>query len=256
MSGRSGVDIFPLLVLTGRPASGKSEILDYLRGLPPAQRRKRFRLGRLEVVDDFPMLWSWFEEDHILEEMGRPRLHTTSEGYFKAPYLWDLLIRRLCLEYDKLRRSAPRLQEQSTVVLEFSRGSSHGGYARAFAHFSAAVAAAASILYVRVSFQESLRKNRRRFNPDRPHSILEHSLPDAKLERLYREDDWERLAAGGQGSLRVQERRVAYAVFENEDDVTTGGGPPLGERLEKVLDRLWGERAMGAKTALPAAGPS
>jgi hypothetical protein len=75
------------------------------------------------------------------------------------------------------------------VLLEFSRGSEHGGYARAFAHLSEAVLPMLSVVYVRVSFEESRRKNRRRFNPDRPYSILEHGLPDSKLERLYRDDD-------------------------------------------------------------------
>ena len=95
------------------------------------------------------------------------------------------------------------------------------------------------MIYVRVSFQESLRKNRRRFNPDRPHSILEHALPDEKLARLYREDDWGQLAAADPRFLAIRGRRVPYAVFENEDDLTTPGGEALGKRLEQVLGGLW-----------------
>jgi hypothetical protein len=33
--------------------------------------------------------------------------------------------------------------------------------------------------------------------------------------------------------------KVPYVVFENEDDVTTGRGEALGERLETALQRLW-----------------
>jgi hypothetical protein len=231
--------LLPLLLLTGRPASGKSEILEYLRRTPAAERRRRFHVGEPVVLDDFPLLWAWFEEDHLLDEMGLGRLHTTPDGYFLWPHLWDLLVRRLCLEYDKLARGDPRLHEQATVLLEFSRGSEHGGYARAFAHLSEAVLERLAVLYVRVSFQESLRKNRRRFNPDRPHSILEHALPDEKLARLYREDDWDRLIAADPRFLAMRERRVPYAVFENEDDLTTPGGDALGKRLEQVLGRLW-----------------
>jgi hypothetical protein len=181
---------FPLILLVGRPASGKSEIIDYLSRLPAAERLRRFHVGELQVLDDFPLLWSWIEEDQILEDLGKPRVHTDAEGYFRQPYLWDLLIRRLCFEYAKLRAASPELGRPATVILEFSRGAEHGGYAGAFGQLSEAVAAAACVLYVQVSFDESLRKNRRRFNPNQPHSILEHSLPDAKMERLYRNDDW------------------------------------------------------------------
>ena len=228
-------DIFDVIILVGRPASGKSEIIGYLSSLDSAQRRRRFHLGELVVVDDFPMLWSWFEEDGLLSEMGKPRLHTDDDGYFKEEYLWDLLVRRLCLEYRKHR--AERSQG-STVVLEFSRGSAHGGYRRAFQALSEAVLEAAAVLYVSVSLAESLRKNRRRFNPEAPHSILEHSLPDEKLRRLYEEDDWFDLA-GEPDLLSLGAVRVPYVVFQNEEDFTTAGGPELGNRLEACFDRLW-----------------
>ena len=46
------------------------------------------------------MLWTWFEEDAILEKiMHEPRVHTDSDGYFLHRYQWDLLIERISLEY-------------------------------------------------------------------------------------------------------------------------------------------------------------
>jgi hypothetical protein len=243
--GIEGATPLPLLILVGRPASGKSEIIDYLRRLPPG-RREALHLGRLEVIDDFPMLWAWFEEDELLQRMGRPRLHTTADGYFREDHLWDLLVRRLCLEYDKARqtREAVAGGEGLTAILEFARGAEHGGYRRAFAQLSDEVLRRAAILYVRVSFEESLRKNRLRFNPRAPHSILEHSLPDSKMKRLYRDDDWQELCPGPSGHLELRGHRVPYVVFENEDDVTTPRGRALGLRLSRSLRRLWelGER--------------
>lgn len=94
-------------------------------------------------------------------------------------------------------------------------------------------------MYVRVPFEESLRKNRRRFNRDKPDSILEHGLPDEKMERLYRDDDWADLASDESGYLSLRGHRVPYAVFPNEDDVTTGKPDQLADRLEAVLDTLW-----------------
>jgi hypothetical protein len=177
---------FNVLLLIGRPASGKSEIIDFLARTPLRERRKRFHFGALDVLDDFPMLWTWFEEDDILSRrLGLPRLHSDEQGYFNSPALWDLLIERLGLEYRKRLRN-PAYLDRTTTLIEFSRGSEHGGYRQAFRHLSDEVLERACILYVKVSFAESLRKNRRRFNPDRPDSILEHGLSDEKLERLYR----------------------------------------------------------------------
>jgi hypothetical protein len=230
---------FPIVILIGRPASGKSEIIDHLLHADPAERLRRFHVARPDVLDDFPMLWAWFEEDHLLHhKLNKPRLHTDEDGYFLYEYLWHVLIQRLDLEYHK------RLREETypdthTTIIEFSRGSEHGGYAAALPHLSDEVLKRAVIVYVSVSFNESLRKNRRRFNPSRPDSILEHGLPDAKLERLYAGDDWSALAAGDPLFLPVRDVRVPYAVFENEDDVTTPRGAELAERLESVLDGLY-----------------
>ncbi|HEY83587.1 MAG TPA: hypothetical protein G4N96_00535 [Chloroflexi bacterium] len=230
---------FDVLLLIARPAAGKSEIIDYLKRSDLEERRRRFHIGDFEEIDDFPMLWTWFEEDYILTQMGYPRLHTDAEGYFKWPYLWNLLIRRICQEYSKGLRDNPTCHRQYTTIIEFARGSEHGGFTGAFEHLSQDVLSRAAILYLNVSYEESLRKNRRRFNPDKPDSILEHGLPDKKLERMYRDSDWEQVSAANPEYITIQGHRVPYVVFENEDDVTTARGSALGERLEETLQRLW-----------------
>jgi hypothetical protein len=230
---------FDVILLIGRPASGKSEIIDFLTRSTARDRRRRFHIGKLDVLDDFPVLWAWFEEDDILSrKLGLPRLHTDAEGYFHQPALWHLLIERLSLEYHKRLRD-PAYHDQTTALIKFSRGSEHGGYREAFLHLSEEILHRAAIVYVRVSFAESLRKNRRRFNPDRPDSILEHGLSDEKLERLYRDDDWAKLAPDANGFLDIHGYSVPYVVFENEDDVTTGKPDLLAARLEATLGLLW-----------------
>ncbi len=239
-------DRFEVLILVARPAAGKSEVIDYLRRTPEDERLARFRIGAFREIDDFPMLWAWFEEDRILEEMGLPRLHTDGDGYFKRRELWDVLVRRIVLDYRKLLAEDPRLHEHTTAIFELSRGSEHGGYRGAFASIEPAVLARAAVLYIEVSWVESLRKNRARFDPAKAHSILEHGLPDDKMERLYRDDDWREIAPADAGHLRVGDVSVPYAVMPNEDDVTTGRGEPLGRRLEETLGRLWRLRAQAA----------
>jgi hypothetical protein len=236
---KMGKNTFSVLILVARPAAGKSEITDYLEKTDLETRRARFHVGELDVMDDFPLLWAWFEEDDILSRMGKPRLHSDEERYFKYPYLWHVLIERISLEYSKRLRDCLDYHDHFTTMIEFSRGTEHGGYREAFPHLSDELLRRAAILYVNVSFAESLRKNRRRFNPDRPDSILEHALPDHNLERLYREDDWQEFSATDPEFVTVKGIRVPYVIFENEDDVTTAGGEALGKRLEEVLGRLW-----------------
>lgn len=231
-------DIFPVLILNGRPAAGKSELIKYLVHLPDEVRRARFHIGQIHELDDFPMLWTWFEEDDLLSRVfGRPRLHSDAEGYFIHEDLWHLLIERLCLEYEKFERDQP--DPTHTVLIEFSRGSEHGGYRMAYSHLSDQVLQQAAIFYIDVPYEESLRKNRRRFNPDKPDSILEHGLPDPKLERMYKAVDWAEVSAANPEFIALNGIPVPYAVFPNHDDVTTTLGPVFEDRLQNTLETLW-----------------
>ena len=238
-----GKDTFDVLILIGRPASGKSEIIDFLKHTAPDVRRGRYHIAGLDILGVFPMLWAWFEEDRILnQQLGHPRLYTDEGCYFKHPAYWHLLIECLSLDYQKRQRDNPAYHDHTTALVEFLRGSEHGGYGEAFSHLADGLLQKAAIVYVNVSFAESLCKNRRRFNPQRPDSILEHGLSDEKMERLYREDDWAALAPVESGFVRVRDISVPFAVFENEDDVTTDKPDLLAARLETVLDKLWNLR--------------
>lgn len=230
---------FDILLLIARPAAGKSEVIHYLKNTPIPEREQRFHIGKFEEIDDFPMLWTWFEEDTLLERMGHTRLHTDSDGYFLGNHLWDLLIERIGLEYQKKLRDIPGFAGEYTTIIEFSRGSEHGGYASAFQHLPDEMVKRMAVLYIEVTWEESLRKNRKRFNPNKPDSILEHGLEDEKLERLYREVDWEKVSAADPNYLTIKGCKVPYVVFDNSDDVTTLRGEALGERMEQTLMKLW-----------------
>lgn len=230
---------FDILILLGRPASGKSEIMDFFSKTGVIERAERFHIGAIDMIDDFPMLWVWFEEDAILEKvMGKPRVQSDKDGLFLHQHQWDLLIERICMEYTKHKRGYDDFHAEHTTLIEFSRGTEHGGYKSAFEHLSDQVLERAAILYVNVSYEESLRKNRRRFNPERPDSILEHGLPDWKLEKLYKEVDWESVTAGHQDYLPIKGHQVPVVVLENETELTNDFSK-LAPALEKALDRLW-----------------
>jgi hypothetical protein len=243
-----GKDRFDIIILNGRPAAGKSEVIDYLKKIPVQERLRRFHIGDFEEFDDFPILWERFEDDDLYERHGKPRLISdttfqyegkTLDGYvFKDQFFWDFLIEKLNLFYSKRLRDNPRYHETTTAIFEFARGSQHGGFAEAYPYLSDQVLSRASTIYIKVSWAESLRKNRRRRNPDKPDSILEHSLEDKKIEFLYKESDWEGFSAKDPDYLLVRGQKVPYAVFENEPEKTLDPAK-LGPHLEEVCNRLW-----------------
>ena len=231
--------IFDILLLIARPAAGKSEIIAHLKNTPVEDRVQQFHIGEFEELDDFPMLWTWFEEDDILTRLGHPRIHTDEEGNFLYDYQWDLLIERINLEYEKILRDDPDYHSRHTIVIEFARGTSHGGFQRAFKHLSKTIADRLAILYLDVSWEESLRKNRARFNPDKPDSILEHGLSDSKMESLYRYSDWKEVTADQPERILIKGVPVPYVIFNNEDDLTSQGGNILSNKLQGILSDLF-----------------
>ena len=231
---------FETIILIGRPAAGKSEVIDFLKKTDEAERARRFHIGRFSEMDDFPFVWETFEIDDLLERLGQPRVFTTRDYYFTGDHLWNLFIERINLEFQKRLARDPGFTRQETVLVEFSRGGDHG-FAEAFAHLSDDIVSRAGIVYINVSYEESVRKNRRRFDPAQADSILYHSLPDAKMEHYYRTNDWERLSGGRKrGRIRVRGRDVPFAVFDNEPE-RTGDPAQLGPALEAVLGALWAE---------------
>jgi hypothetical protein len=239
---------FDIIILNGRPAAGKSEVIDYLTQIPLEERIRRFHIGEFEEFDDFPILWERFEDDDLFEKYGKPRLISdntftyqgeTLSGYtFKDPFFWHFLIEKLSFNYSKRLRDQPDYHSTHTAIFEFARGSEHGGFKEAYEYLADEVLDRACTMYISVDWPESLRKNRRRYNPDKPDSILEHALEDKKLEMMYKESDWEEFSGADPDFLEVKGRKVPYAIFDNMPEKTDKPGV-LGAHLEEVCRRLW-----------------
>jgi len=229
-------DNFEVILLIARPAAGKSEVIDYLKKTDVEVREKRFGIGVFEELDDFPYVWETFEIDDIMSKHGRERLFTTPDYYFKDHFVWNLFIERISLEFAKRLARDPDYPKHTTTIVEFARGGENG-FAEAFSHLSDDILKRAGMVYIKVSFEESCRKNRRRFDPKQADSILYHSLPDEKMEFYYKVNDWDKLAGGDDGFIQVKGHKVPFAVFKNEPEVTDKP-ELLGKALEDVFARL------------------
>jgi hypothetical protein len=237
-------DTFPVIFLIGRPAAGKSEVIDYLKKLPDDERRAKLHIAPFDEIDDFVWVWETFEDDDIRSKHGKPRLNTTPDYYFLDPFIWTLYIEKMNREFAKrLARDAHYL-DQRTVIFEFSRGGEHA-YREAFSYGSDDILQRAAIVYVSVPYEESVRRNRRRKRPGQEDSILYHSLPDDKMEKYYRTNDWDKLSGGkNEGVIEIKGHRVPFVVFQNEPEKTDDPAK-LGPALEEVFGRLWEVRVRG-----------
>ncbi len=231
-------DIFPVILLIGRPAAGKSEVIDYLKKMSESERRARLHLAPFDEIDDFEWVWETFEDDDIRAKHGRPRLSTTPDYYFLDPFTWNLYIEKINLEFAKRVARDPAYLRERTTIIEFARGGAHA-FAEAFGYLADDILRHARIVYIRVSYAESVRRNRRRARKGQEHSILYHSLPDAKMEYYYQTNDWEEISGGtSTGGIAVRNWRVPFAVFENEPEQTDDSAK-LGPALEQVFGKLW-----------------
>lgn len=226
-----------VLLLIGRPAAGKSETIDFLKRLTDAERLQSCHIAPFEELDDFVYVWQTFENDAIRERMGLGRRDTDQQLYFLDDRIWDFFIERIDLDFRKKLAREPFLLQDRTIIVEFSRGGEQG-YENALQHLSDELLRHAALLYIDVSFEESLRKNRRRFRPNQADSILYHSLEDAKMERYYRVNDWQHLSRGqDDGFIDVRGQQIPFGVFHNEPEKTLDP-ELLGPALRDVTGRL------------------
>ena len=229
------------IILIGRPAAGKSEVIDFFKRKTPGELAEQFHMGPFEEMDDFPFVWECFEIDDIQTKYGKPRLFTDENYYWNDDYVWTLLLERLNLEFEKkLARDADFFKE-NTLVIEFSRGGKTG-FRDAFNTLSENILKRAAVVYIKVPYEESVRKNRRRFKPELADSILYHSLPDDKMEFYYKENDWDELTGGQMdGFIEVRGHKLPFSVLDNMPEVTDSDeklGPALSETMQRLYKRF------------------
>lgn len=237
------VNTFDNIILTGRPASGKSEFIDFLKGVPAKERIKKFHVGEFDELDDFLWVWEMGEADDIREKLGRPRADTVNVGhgyYTKEPELVLTKFMTLKMNREILEKyeSRPEFYRDRTLFIEFARGGK-GAYRWTLDNFDEKVLRRSAIFFLSNSFEESVRRNEARYRARKKHSILAHKVPDEELHGIYKTHDWLELTGGrAEGCLDVKGVRLPFVTVSNEPEVTD---PKLiEERFAPPLVRLWG----------------
>ena len=227
----------PVVIITGRPAAGKSEVIDFLKNVPADERVRRFHIGEFEELDDFVYVWETFEIDDILSKYGRKRLWTDEKYFFTEHFVWNLFIERINQAYRRRLAEDSSYHDTMTTLIEFARGGKNG-IEEALGYLHEDILNKAALLYIRVSYEESVRKNHRRARKGQESSILYHSLPDEKMEMYYKINDWEKLERMNPHIITIKGHKIPYAVFENEPEKTLDP-VQIGQELERVTTSLW-----------------
>lgn len=230
-------NLFENLIIIGRPAAGKSEVIDFLKKCPDEERARRFHIGPFEEIDDFVFVWECFEIDNIYTKHGKERKFSDERYYFNDHFVWNMFLERINLEYAKKLAYNPNYHDTHTALIEFARGGENG-FREAFGYLSDELLSRARIMYIKVPYEESVRKNRRRARPGQEDSILYHSLPDEKMEFYYKLNDWDAIEAADPNYVQVRGHQVPYTVFDNMPE-KTNAPEPLAAELERTLTHLW-----------------
>lgn len=238
--------IFQHLLVLGRPACGKSEFIDFLKHTDAASLRDRFHIGRFEEADDFPWLWEKFQEDALWEKAGYERLYT--EEYMpgnpgmapKGAKLFDWCMHKFNAEIAARYLSNEAFYQDGTLLIEFSRGGANG-FEKALNILDPAILSRAAIFYIKVSRQESWRRNVARYQEKLKHSILAHMVPRETYDHFYDVNDWDDLTGGRpSGVLEVRGVAVPFVSMNNEPESTDAA--VLEGRYGKALGELWALR--------------
>lgn len=228
------------ILLLGRPASGKSEFIDFMKNVSDADRASKYHIGKFKEMDDFPWIWDKFMEDNIWEKLGHPRLYSfggdnpglTPEG----GALFDFCMGKFNAEYEKQYQKNDAFYKDGTLIIEFARGGDNA-YAKALSQLSPEILKKSAILFVLVTYEESCRRNNARYQEKLQHSILAHKVPDATMDAFYKIHDWLELTQyKSDGHVTANGIKVPFVTMNNEPELTDP--VQLDLRYGKALTRL------------------
>lgn len=231
---------FDNILLLGRPASGKSEFIDFMKNVPDKERAEKYHIGKFKELDDFPWIWEKFMEDDLWEKAGYPRRFSfggENPGLSKeGSPLFDFCLQKFNAEYERHYLENETFYLDATLFIEFSRGGQRA-YQEALHKLQAGILQRSVILFIFVSYEESLRRNEARYQEKLQHSILAHKVPQETMELFYQTHDWLELTQNKEsGYLTMQHIKIPFVTMNNEPELVEK--VLLGRRYALALNRL------------------
>lgn len=112
--------VFDIVLLIALPASGKSEVRNFMANVEPEKLRNEFHIGENLQLDDFPYVFMMRRIDEELEAIGQPRVFYPGETPFYDGRDWGTLIQLLNEDYhDMVNRNV--VSPASAAQLLFDR---------------------------------------------------------------------------------------------------------------------------------------
>ena len=112
--------VFKVALLQALPASGKSEVRNFMAHVEPERLRDEFHIGANLQLDDFPYVHMMRRIDNELEAMGQARIFYPGEAPFVDGRDWGTLCALLNEDYHDLMNRV-RISPDSAAQYLFDR---------------------------------------------------------------------------------------------------------------------------------------
>ena len=112
-------NVFKVVLLQALPASGKSEVRNFMANIAPERLQEEFHIGENLQLDDFPYVHMMRRIDNELQAMGRARVFYPGEEPFIDGRDWGTLIALLNEDYhDLLSRNVQKPDSAAQLLFD------------------------------------------------------------------------------------------------------------------------------------------
>lgn len=110
-------NVFKVVLLNALPASGKSEVRNFMANIEAKRLQDEFHIGENLQLDDFPYVHMMRRIDNTLQEMGEPRIFYPGEEPFTDGRDWGTLVHLLNEDYYDLMNRVVVNPESAAMYL-------------------------------------------------------------------------------------------------------------------------------------------